>query len=494
MADRVSIFDRFKEGDVYEGRRAAWVPQPRQEEFMRRFEDEVLFGGAAGGGKSDAIVAEALRQIHIPHYKGLILRKTYPQLAEIIEKTYRLYPQIDPKARYNSTSHTWRFSSGAKIIFGSLPHPKDKYNYQGQAYDFIAFDELTHFTWEEYRYLMSRNRPNGPGTRVYMRATANPGGIGHGWVKERFVSPVPPMTTIWESIEVPGENGGKEIRRMSRVFVPSKVEDNYALMRNDPMYRVKLLSLPEAERKALYDGDWDSYVGQVFGEFRNDPDHYLDGKKTHVIEPFDPPKFWRVFRSFDWGYNKPFSVGWWAVDQDGIMYRILEWYGCKEGKQDEGLELDASEVFEGIARMEHEHPYLRGRKIRGVADPAIWQKNGGLSICEEAEKKGVYFDKGDNTRIAGWAQVHERLRFGQDGRPRLYVFNTCRGFIRVFPAAQYDQNKPEDVDTKGEDHICDETRYACMANPVPSRLNEKDENWRINPLNLYLDIKRGDLR
>ena len=157
-----------------------WTPQTRQFDFMQRPEDEALYGGAAGGGKSDALVIEATRQVHIPHYKGLILRKTYPQLTELIEKSLRYYPLAFPKARYNASEHTWYFPSGAKIVFGSMQHSKDKLNYQGKAYDFIAFDELTHFTYEEYIYLSSRNRANGPGTRVYMRATANPGGIGHG--------------------------------------------------------------------------------------------------------------------------------------------------------------------------------------------------------------------------------------------------------------------------------------------------------------------------
>lgn len=189
-----------------------WQPQPRQAAFMARSEYEALYGGAAGGGKSDALVMEALRQVHIPHYKALILRKTFPQLQELIDKTLHYYPRAFPKARYNATAHTWRFPGGARIIFGAMQYAKDRTKYQGQAYDFIAFDELTHFTFEEYSYLFSRNRPNGPGTRVYLRSTANPGGIGHGWVKERFITAGAAMRPILEEVSW-REPGGREVRR-----------------------------------------------------------------------------------------------------------------------------------------------------------------------------------------------------------------------------------------------------------------------------------------
>ncbi len=484
----------YKAGELYDGKRCAWVPQPRQAEFMRRYEDEVLFGGAAGGGKSDALVIEALRQIKIPHYKGLILRKTYPQLAELIDKSFLYYPLIDKKARYNDSKHTWKFSSGAKIIFGSLQHDKDKYNYQGQAYDYIAFDELTHFTWDEYSYLMSRNRPNGPGTRCYMRASANPGGLGHAWVKDRFITPAPPMHTIRQEVELLLPGGVKEKRWKSRVFVPSKVTDNMALMSNDPSYIVRLASMPEAERRALLYGDWDAYVGQVFGEWKNDPDHYRDRRFTHVIEPFEPPEEWRYYRSFDWGYAKPFSCGWWAVDREGIAYRIHEYYGCKKGEPDKGLQMRDSDVFAEIARAEREHPFLKRRQFIGVADPAIWDRQTGESRADVAAKHGIYFTKGDNKRIAGWAQLHERLHFDERGVPRMYIFNTCKDFIRTFPALQYDEHKVEDVDTSMEDHAADEARYFCMMNPVAPRPKIPVDDWALNPLKLYLDIEPEDLR
>ena len=207
------------EHKTYHGRPVIWSPQPRQAAFMARTEDEALYGGAAGGGKSDALVIEALRQVHIPHYRALILRKTYPQLSELIDKTMRYYKPVFPKARYNGSSHCWTFPSGAKIYFGSLNHTQDKYNYQGKAFDFIGVDELTHFTWDEYSYVMSRNRPSGPGTRVYIRATANPGGVGHGWVKARFISPAPAGTRMVQLVKVKAPDGEEITRRRTRMGV-----------------------------------------------------------------------------------------------------------------------------------------------------------------------------------------------------------------------------------------------------------------------------------
>lgn len=469
-----------------------WQPQPRQQEFMMRAEDEALYGGAAGGGKSDALVIEATRQVHIPHYKALILRKTYPQLTELIEKSLRYYSVAFPDARYNAGDHTWRFKSGAKIVFGSMQHSKDKLNYQGKAYDFIAFDELTHFTYDEYIYLLSRNRPNGAGTRCYMRATANPGGIGHGWVKERFITASEPMKTIWEKVSVQLPDGETRTKYRSRIFVPSSVFDNKALLENDPDYLTRLASLPEAERKALLYGDWDSYSGQFFTEWRNDPTHYTDRRWTHVIEPFEIPDGWKIYRSFDWGYNKPFSCGWWAVDYDGVVYRILELYGCTQ-TPNEGVKWTTQQVCAEIARIEREHRWLKGKRINGVADPAIFSADGGESIAETAAKCGVYFTPGDHQRIPGWMQMHYRLAFDENGFPMMYVFNNCKAFIRTVPTLIYDEHKVEDLNTEGEDHIADETRYFLMGRPIKPRMHIKPDDYQNNPLNLFLDIPKENL-
>ena len=450
---------------------------------MARPEYEALYGGAAGGGKSDALVIEALRQVHIPHYKALILRKTYPQLAELIDKTLHYYPGAFPGARYNGSSHTWTFPSGAKIIFGAMQYTKDKVKYQGQAYDFIAFDELTHFTWEEYSYLFSRNRPNGPGTRVYIRATANPGGVGHGWVKERFITAAPPMTPIAEIVTWRDPDGREHSGEQRRIFVPATLFDNPVLLRNNPMYIQNLAAMPEAESRALLYGDWDSFSGQVFTEWRNDPAHYADRLHTHVIDPFEVPREWAVWCGLDWGFSRPFSVGWYAVDRERRLYRIREYYGCT-GTPNKGVQMEPAEVAREIRRIESEDPNLRGREIHRVGDPAIWGSDGTESIGALMERERVYFERGDHARIDGKMQVHHRLAFDERGVPMLYVFSTCRNFIRTVPALVYDQKDVEDIDTDGEDHIYDELRYVAMKNPIAPRVRSKAAVRPYSPLDL----------
>ncbi len=463
--------------------RKIWTPQPKQAVFLSRPEYEVLYGGAAGGGKSDALIAEALRQVHIPQYKGLILRKTYPQLSELIDRSQEIYKQAFRRAKYHTTEHTWTFPSGAKIIFGSMQHTTDRQNYQGKRFDFIGFDELTHFTFEEYSYLFSRNRPNCADTRCYIRATCNPGGIGHAWVKERFILPAPPMTPI-ETNQTVHTPDGKTIQiRRSRLFVPSTVFDNQILLKNAPEYLASLSMLPQAERDALLYGDWDSFAGQVFCEWRDDPAHYRDRLFTHVIEPFDVPDHWTVVRGFDFGFSRPFSVGWFAVDEAGRMYLIAELYGCTE-IPNTGIKADPQTIARMIREKEENDPILTGKTITGVADPSIFDKSRGESVADLMGREGVYWAKGDNARIAGKMQLHYRLKFDEKGRPMLYIFRTCPHFIRTLPALVYDAHNIEDVDTTQEDHIYDMTRYVCMQRRISLQKPVHKRRSAFNPLDL----------
>lgn len=464
-------------------KRVIWSPQPKQRQFQERPEYEALYGGAAGGGKSDALLAEALRQVNIPHYRAIIFRKTYPQLSELVDRSKEMYKAAYPHARYNHTEHFWQFPSGAKIYFGSMQRTQDRTNYQGKRYDFVAFDELTHFTWDEYSYMMSRNRPGGPGTRVYIRATTNPGGRGHGWVKDRFITAAPPLTPIVGDYEIVQPDGTRHQIKRKRIFVPASVFDNQRLLENDPNYLANLAMMPEAERNALLYGSWDSFDGQVFREWTNDPNHYEDREWTHVISPFKIPAHWKRYRGFDFGYAKPFSVGWYAVDTEGRMYRIAEYYGCTD-TPNTGIKINPIEIAANIRRIEAEDENLKGHKIIGIADPSIFDESRGESIAAMMARSPnfVYWDGGDNTRIAGKMQYHYRFAFDSDGIPMFYCFDTCKHFIRTIPTLVYDQNHVEDIDTTQEDHIYDECRYVMMENPISPRPNEARKPKEFDPL------------
>lgn len=449
---------------------------------MRRPEYEALYGGAAGGGKSDAIVAEALRQVENPNYRALILRKTYPQCRELIIKSVRMYKGAYPDAVYNGSEHYWKFPSGAKIYFGSMPNQLSYLNYQGLSYAYIAFDELTHFTLDEYEYMISRNRADGGGLRVYIRATANPGGIGHGWVKERFINASKPNVPYKVTVNIKDKDGKDISVERTRIFIPSSVFDNQALISNDPGYLANLGTLPEAKKKALLYGDWNSYDGQVFTEFKDNPDGYSAHVDTHVIAPFDIPSGWKRYRSFDWGFSKPYAVQWWAVDYEGRAYLYRQLYGCEEDNHNVGVKENPDVVARKIREIEDE--LEKGNTIYGIADPAIWDESHGRNgtIIELMEREGVFFNKGKHARLSGKMQCHYRFAFDEKKRPRAYVFNTCKHFIRTIPALIYDTKNVEDVNTSQEDHDYDAMRYFFMENPIAPQKSISNKKVEFNPL------------
>lgn len=464
-----------------------WQPQQKQAIFMSRPEFVAMYGGAAGGGKSDALVMEVTRQINNPYYQGLVLRKTYPELTELINRSLELYTRAFPGARYNDSKHVWSFPSGAKIYFGSMQHTKDKIKYQGKQFQFIGIDEATHFKQEEFDFLVSRCRARAQGQRCYVRLTANPGGPGHGWIKSKFITPGPYKRTN-TVIEYTDDMGKQHRQVRDSIFIPATIFDNKKLLENDPAYIATLASLNEADKNAFLYGNWDTFSGQVFTEWKNDKAHYDDHKYTHVINPlpYGIPQNWKIYRSMDWGYTKPFSVGWYAIAEDSTIYRIREYYGCT-GTPDVGVKMNPKEVAQHIKEVENTDVLLKGRKIFGICDPAIYQRTNGESIGYMMEQEGVYFDKGDNTRLAGKMQFHYRLAFDEEGYSKFYVYNTCKHFIRTLPDLVYSEKEVEDIETTQEDHIYDECRYLLMSSPIAPRVNKQAAKAIYSPLDLDIN-------
>jgi hypothetical protein len=453
-------------------------PNPKQKLFFEARARNILYGGARAGGKSWGMrIKMVLLCLRYRGIQCLLLRRTFPELVENhINPLLKLLKGI---AKYNKTEKVFTFPNGARLKLGYCANESDVLQYQGQAYEVIGMEEATMFTEFQYNCLRESNRPSGNMDEAFsprMLLTANPGGVGHSWVKRLFID------RAYRGKENPNDY----------IFIPAKVYDNTFFMNADPDYVAQLESLPEKRKRMMLHGDWSSIEGAFFEEFVNDPEHYQDRQWTHVIDPFDIPKHWPIYRSFDFGYHRPFSVGYWTIDTDGVIYRIYEWYGCT-GTANEGLRIPPDEIFRQMAELENNHPMLRGRKILGVADPSIWDASRGESVADTAAKHKIYFSPGENNRIQGWMQCHYRLYFSKDGFPMMYIFNTCKDFIRTIPALQYDSHKVEDLDTSAEDHQADEFRYFAMMHKIKARAPYKEDPYRKSPLNLYLEMKKDDV-
>lgn len=436
--------------------------------------DEMLYGGAAGGGKSRATVMEALQLcLEHPGTYAYCFRKTYVELKDTLIKEAQMnYPK--EAGKYNQADHTFHVFNGSKVCFRYCRNMIDALKYAGAEIQWLFIDELTHFTKQMYDFLKTRVRAAKKlNIKPKIRCTSNPGGVGHGWVKCYFIDPFAPYKVHEKEIFSPTLNK-TQIKKIQ--YIPALVTDNPHLTDD---YVFELEQKPEALRKALLEGSWDSFDGQVFLEFKNDPAHYLDRRWTHVIEPFVVPKEWRRFRSFDFGYSKPFSVGWWAVDYDGRLYRYRELYGCT-GEPNVGIKWHPQQIAAKVKEVEDK--YEKGNHILGIADPSIWDASRGESIAETFEKAGIYFEKGDNERIAGKMQLHYRFAFDEEGSPMLFCFKSCKHFIRTMPTLVYDINDVEDIDTDCEDHIYDESRYLCMNNPIAPRRNVAAQKQVFDPL------------
>jgi len=405
-----------------------------QTDFLAASETDVLYGGAAGGGKSYAMLVDPLRYAHRGAHRALILRRSMPELRELIDKSRELYPKAFPGCKYKEVEKLWNFPSGAKIEFGFLERDADVYRYQGQAYSWIGFDEITHQATEfSWNYLASRLRTTDPEIIPYMRCTANPGGVGAHWVKKRYITPSPPN----ESFE--GSDG------LSRKFIPARLDDNPYLA-HDGRYEQMLKALPPTQRRQLLEGDWEVAEGAAFTEF---------DRNVHIVDPFEIPIHWDRIKGIDYGYASESACVWGAIDRDDntlIIYRELYRKG-----------LLATDLAQLIAEMELNDPM----SVPGVLDTACWNRTGqtGPTVGETLVKAGHKLRRADKNRVAGKIQIHEYLKVQQSGRPKLQIFNTCPNLIRELQSIPLDKSNPEDVDTHAPDHAYDALRYLIMSRP-----------------------------
>jgi hypothetical protein len=451
---------------------------------------EVFFGGARGGGKTDGMLGEWIshQDMHGKYASGLMIRRTLRDLEDTIKRSKAIYTQLG--AVFGEQDKVWKFPNGSEIKFRYLESDKDADNYQGHSYTRVYFEELTQFPLPDPVMKLMATLRSAQGVPCGFRATGNPGGPGHGWVRQRYIDPEP---LGWKTISQDYKNpwNGNVITRQ-RVFIPSKLTDNKYL--GDEYVANLMMSGGEKLVRAWLEGDWTGVEGAFFEEF---------SIIKHVIRPFEIPAGWVRFRAADWGSAKPFCIGWYAVVGDdytlpegfnqrrilprGAIIKYREWYGSAN-HDNKGLKITAESVADGILAREIEEP----RSLDGlspinysVIDPAAFSSDGGPSIAERMSTRGVYFNRADNSRVGrngamgGWDMIRHRL-IGEPGPngdvPMIYFFSNCLDTIRTFPSMQHDPAKVEDIQTDSEDHALDETRYACLSRPyIRSAPVEKPE-------------------
>ena len=446
--------------DVEEAHNIVFRPNDGpQTDFLASSEREVLYGGAARGGKSYATLADPLRNLNHHAFSGLLVRHTTEELRELIQKSQELYPKAIPGIKWSERKQQWTTPRGGRLWMSYLDKETDVMRYQGQAFNYVAFDELTQwkspFSWN---YMRSRLRSANPELGLYMRATTNPGGPGHAWVKKMFIDPATPNTSFWatdietgDTLSYPRGHSKEGVPLFQRKFIPASLFDNPYLAESGD-YEAMLLSMPEHQRKQLLDGDWDINEGAAFPEFN---------RKIHSIEPYNIPRSWARFRACDYGYGSYTGVVWIAVSPSEQLVVYRELYCSK---------VTAIDLADMILRAEAEDGSIR----YGLLDSSLWHKRGdtGPSLAEQMNMRGCRWrpsDRSKGSRVAGKNELHRRLQVDEfTDEPRLVMFNTCTNLVAQLPSIPLDKRNPEDVDTNAEDHLYDALRYGIMTRPRSS--------------------------
>jgi hypothetical protein len=467
----------------HNGRPILWQPSPRQSEFLAASEDEVLFGGAAGGGKSDALMFDCLglqfEALKWDKYRAIVFRKTYPETEQLFDRAAYYYPKIWAGVKANKSDHEFIFPSGAKVAFGYMEREKDRFRYQGDEYQYVGWDALT--LWKHdtaYDFLgLFRARSTNPRIPVLIRATTNPGNVGHAWVKKRFRVPNDGKGSRFISERtVTGPDGAPVTVRRSMRFIPSKLNDNTQAPDSfRQAYRNSLLMLTEKDRRKFLDGRWDVMEGQFFTEW--DP-------ARHIVQPFEIPRDWPRWRAMDWGTAKPYSVGWYAMDFNGVIYRYRELYGYG-GEPNVGTRETAATVAERVKAAEADERRKKIQFLNNPADSAMWGQVGHeKSIADEFTSRGIGIRKSsaaEKSRQSGWNECRQRLADGT-----FKVFASGEHFIRTIPDLQCDPDKDGDLMDDGEDHAADEWRYS-MASRRPKARKDTRQSPPPPTSGAYLD-------
>jgi hypothetical protein len=446
-------------------RDVAFRPNPGpQTDFLAANEREVFYGGARGGGKTYSLLIAPLRFVDKPTSRALLIRRSMPELRDVIFQTQQLYPKAVPGAKFKTQENTWHFPSGARIEFGYCENLTDVLRYQGQSYSWIGVDELPQYDSPDvWHFLRSSLRSADPSIPLHFRATGNPGNRGSRWVKELFIDPAEPNTRFTEKVEY--ELDGRTLStEITRKFIPASVWDNPYLTQ-DSSYIAMLASLPEVKRKQFLYGDWDVVEDGAFSEFN---------RSTHVVEPFEVPNGWTRIRAADFGFSSPSAILWGAVDYDDNLWIYRELYVSKV-------------TADQLGRMIREVESGDGKIYDAVLDSSCWARRGdrGPSIAEMLNAEGCRFrpsDRSPGSRIGGKIEVHKRLMVDEDTEePRLRIFENCPNLIRQLSSLPLDKNNPEDVDTKAEDHAYDALRYMVSSRPTNIRTafeNTPKSTWR----------------
>ena len=428
-----------------------YTAQDKQAKFHFADADEVFYGGSAGGGKSYAIIWDAVFFcMSNDKVSAAIFRRTYPELEKsIILEGLRSIP-IKWYA-YNKKEHRMYFKNGSILEFNYCLYESDVFNFQSAQYDRLYFDELTHFTKSIYLYLTSRCRTTNPGIKPQIKSASNPGNIGHEWVKQRFIA-----RKDWTALpnKIMQQRDPESGAEFSTMYIPARVYDNKYLMEGDAKYVNRLLKLDKDDRRMLLDGDWDILKGQFFAEWRYE---------VHVIEPITIPSWWTRIRCIDWGWTAAAVCLWIAFSPEGraYVYRELKVTETTDKKFVEKInELSKLKLGEGLKNEIISYT---------MVDPSLFsvtQYERGESIAYRMIRYGLSVVKADNNRTAGWNVIHNYLEHEENKKPKLQVFNTCSYLIETLPGLIHDEHNPEDLNTKGEDHAADALRYGLMSKPI----------------------------